>query len=48
MLMYSVFSFVIMNYVGAAANLFVAATTAISLFRSREKKNRPEHEEDAE
>ena len=33
MLMYSVFSFVILNYVGAAANTFVAVTTAVSLFR---------------
>ena len=33
MLMYSVFSVVIQNYVGAAANLFVAATTLISLIR---------------
>ncbi|MBQ6165442.1 MAG: YgjV family protein [Clostridia bacterium] len=33
MLMYSVFSFVIMNYVGAAANIVVAVITAISLIR---------------
>ena len=33
MLMYSVFSFVILNYVGAAANIFVAVTTAVSMFR---------------
>lgn len=35
MLMYSVFSFVIMNYVGAAANLFVAVATAVSLIRGK-------------
>ena len=33
MLMYSVFSFVILNYVGAAANIVVAVTTAISLIK---------------
>ena len=33
MLMYSVFSFVILNYVGTAANIFVAVTTAVSMFR---------------
>ena len=33
MLMYSAFSTVIMNYVGAAANMVVAVTTAVSLFR---------------
>ena len=33
MLMYSVFSVVIQNYVGAVANLFVAGTTLISLIR---------------
>ena len=32
-LMYSVFSFAIMNYVGAAANIVVAVTTAASLIR---------------
>ena len=41
MLMYSVFSFVIMNYVGAAANLVVAVTTVISLLRDRAKKTDP-------
>lgn len=38
MLMYSVFSFVILNYVGAAANLFVAGTTAVSLLKGRKKE----------
>ncbi len=33
MLMYSVFSVVIQNYVSAVANLFVAGTTLISLIR---------------
>ena len=33
MLMYSVFSFAILNYVGAAGNIVVAVTTAISLLR---------------
>ena len=33
MLMYSAFSVVIMNYVGAIANIVVAVTTAISLLR---------------
>ena len=36
MLMYCVFSVVIMNYVGAAANLVVAITTAIALFKGKE------------
>ena len=35
MLMYSVFSLIIMNYVGAAANIVVAVTTAVSLFREK-------------
>ena len=35
MLMYSVFSAVIMNYVGTIANTVVAVTTAISLIRER-------------
>ena len=39
MLMYSVFSFVILNYVGAAANTFVAVTTAVSLFRDTHSMN---------
>ena len=42
MLMYSVFSFVIMNYVGAAANLVVAVTTVISLIRERKKETGPQ------
>ena len=37
MLMYSVFSFAIMNYVGGAANIVVAVTTAVSLIRSRKR-----------
>ena len=40
MLMYSVFSVVIRNYVGIVSNLVVAATTAISLIR--ENKDRVE------
>lgn len=35
MLMYSVFSFAILNYVGAASNLVVAGSTAASLIRER-------------
>ena len=42
MLMYCSFSFAIMNYVGAAANLFVAATTAVSLFRESLHKKQEE------
>lgn len=34
MLMYCVFSFVIQNYVGAAGNIVVAVTTAISLIKA--------------
>ena len=37
MIMYSVFSFMIMNYVGAAANIVVAVTTAVSLFREKKE-----------
>ena len=33
MVMYSIFNLIIQNYVGAAANLFVAVTTSISLIR---------------
>ena len=33
MVMYSVFSLIIQNYVGAAANVFVAVTTTVSLIR---------------
>ena len=40
MLMYCVFSAVIMNYVGAAANLVVAVTTAVSLIRSAAEKKK--------
>ena len=49
MLMYSVFSFLIMNYVGAAANIVVAVTTAISLFRNKQpetENNKTEEEKD--
>ena len=48
MAMYAVFSFVIMNYVGAAANIVVAVTTAVSLIKKRKitqpktRKNRNE------
>ena len=38
MLMYSVFSFAIMNYVGAAGNIIVAVTTAVSLIRGTNGK----------
>ena len=38
MLMYSVFSFAIMNYVGAAANIVVAVTTAVSLVSGTKRK----------
>ena len=39
MLMYSVFSFAIMNYVGAVSNIVVAVTTAVSLLRAARKKD---------
>ena len=42
MLMYSVFSFAIMNYVGAAANIIVAVTTAVSLIRGASDKPKKE------
>ena len=35
LLMYAVFCYVILNYVGVAANLIVAVTTTISLIRGR-------------
>lgn len=35
MLAYSVFSFAIMNYVGFAANIVVAVTTAVALIKNR-------------
>ena len=35
MLMYFAFSLIISNYVGAAANLFVAAATAVALIREK-------------
>lgn len=44
MLMYVVFSFAIMNYVGVAANIVVAVTTAISLIRERREAS-PETKE---
>lgn len=40
MLMYSVFSFAILNFVGGAANIFVAVTTAVSLLRSTGSKSK--------
>ena len=43
MVMYAAFSFVIMNYVGAAANVVVAVTTAVSLIKDRKKKDPPEN-----
>lgn len=46
MLMYSVFSFVIKNYIGCAANLVVAVTTAVSLIKGA--KNKEEAEETGE
>ena len=48
MLMYSVFSLVILNYVGAAANIFVAVTTAISLVKTRGKKDGAEDSQNTE
>ena len=44
MVMYSVFSFCIMNYVGGAANIVVAVTTAVSLIREA-RKQKPEQDE---
>ena len=38
MLMYCVFSFVILNYVGGVANLVVAFTTALSLYKASKTK----------
>lgn len=35
MLMFAVFSYVILNYVGVATNLFVAVTTAVALIREK-------------
>ena len=37
MIMYSVFSFMIMNYIGAAANIVVAVTTAVSLIHEKKE-----------
>lgn len=45
MLMYAVFSFFIMNYVGTAANLIVAATTAVSLIKRKKAAEEPQTEE---
>ena len=42
LLMYSAFSLVIQNYVGAAANTVVAVVTAISLIKEANKKNTSE------
>ena len=42
MLMFAVFSAVIRNYVGLAGNTFVAATTAVSLFRNNKKDTSPD------
>ena len=36
MLMFAVFSYVILNYVGVATNLFVAVTTAVALIREKQ------------
>ncbi len=47
MVMYAAFSAVIMNYVGAVANVVVAVTTAISLWKTR-KKDSPEETENPE
>ena len=49
MLMYSAFSAVIQNYVGVAANTFVAVTTAVSLIKEsigKGKKDAPEKPEE--
>ena len=42
MLMYAVFSGVIQNYVGVAANTVVAATTAVSLIKGKKPAKQPE------
>ena len=44
MLLYSVFSFFIQNYVGAVSNLVVVVTTAVSLLRDRAQKQPEEGE----
>ena len=46
MLMYSVFSFAIMNYVGFVSNIVVAASTAYSLFREKKEGAHPKEETD--
>ena len=43
MLMYSVFSFSIKNYVGAAGNIFVAVTTGLSLLRERKEDEKHDY-----
>ena len=52
MLMYSVFSFVIINYVGAVANIVTAVITAVSLIRdaraAKKEKNENGLPEEAE
>ena len=49
MLMYSVFSIMIRNYVGFIANIVVAVTTAVSLIRdARAKKNGKDVQNDPE
>ena len=42
MLMFAVFSYVILNYVGVATNLFVAVTTAVALIREKRGTKEPE------
>ncbi len=41
MVMYCVFSVIILNYIGAVANLAVAATTAYSLIKKEKKVRLP-------
>lgn len=45
MVMYAVFSAAIMNYVGTLSCTVIAATTAISLIRAKQGKDRPPKEE---
>lgn len=44
MVMYSAFSLIIRNYVGAAANLFVAVTTAVALLRGTSGGKAEDHD----
>ena len=46
MAMYSVFSFVIMNYVGAAANIVTVVITAVSLIRDARVAKKEKNEND--